>query len=237
MRVDQTVAEQLGNMLPRRLAVLEKRGERLQRLRRRCERLAELETVEVEDQSRNARGEVAPGSDSLEQRSVDEDSQLVAVGANLDNRASVVRAPEDELWDSLGLRGRWAVRVQMLAPALAQLVVVHPLVQEPVELLAHVEQPILRLTPDGATRLGPLQLVVEVEVEVRERLELLTHRERVASVELARHGSASPHYGQTETQELVQSGGNIDDFAAVVRSTRQHRRGGETWEQYTYTSS
>jgi len=84
MHVDQTVGQQLVNVFPGRLlAALDERRELLQRLPRRGERLPELEAVDAEDQSRHARGEVLLGVDSLEQRSVDEHSELVPVAAYL----------------------------------------------------------------------------------------------------------------------------------------------------------
>src|SRR5437667_350378 len=68
----------------------------------------------------------------------------------------------------------------------------------PVERLADVGQPVLQPAPDRAVRPRPLDLVVDVEVGMCERLELLTQRKRGRSLQL-RHHVPLPRSGESET--------------------------------------
>src|SRR5579862_3885541 len=93
--------------------------------------------------------------------------------------------------------------MQMLAPAFAQLPVVDPLVEDALEPLADVLQPVLELAAERAARLRPLDLVVQAAVRVGERFELLADRECMPTVRLRGHAPSLPGHRQPETRALL----------------------------------
>jgi hypothetical protein len=149
--------------------------QRLKSLRRGSEDLEVLVVVHPVPRRRDGDREVLVGIDSLDQRAVDRDLELLTLlAANLDNRAGHVRPAGEDERPNLGrtVRLRCAV-VEVVLPGAAELLFRDPLLELAVELLTDVEQLVLDAPPRRRLGRRAVMLVLEMPVIADERLELL----------------------------------------------------------------
>jgi len=138
--------------------------------------------------------EVLRGGDTLDERAVDLDTQVVRLPANLDDRAETSERPSKTSGSiEAGLSGSGS-RLSMCARhSLRSSSSADPLFEQAVETLAHLEQLVLDAAPDARLQRGTMVFVLEMVIPMHEGLELLTQRHflELGPRTPADHGGAS----------------------------------------------